>query len=166
MWYHEFYHAVMWLCLFFRIFLVLLHLSSDVLTITSNPKPNFVLMLADDLGIGDIGCYGNDTIRYMSNNFSDNIVTVWHFNEMLKKSVLLIMKCPDLVTCGTKAESLLYETQWLYLSLTVNIHPWFFSQSCGLSKAPNFQQIIKMYNPICLQPPLGSMLHTLKLTLN
>ncbi|KAM4795699.1 uncharacterized protein WCC33_000776 [Rhinophrynus dorsalis] len=28
-----------------------------------NSKPNFVLLLADDLGIGDIGCYGNDTIR-------------------------------------------------------------------------------------------------------
>lgn len=26
-------------------------------------QPNFVLLLADDLGIGDIGCYGNDTIR-------------------------------------------------------------------------------------------------------
>lgn len=26
-------------------------------------RPNFVLMMADDLGIGDIGCYGNDTIR-------------------------------------------------------------------------------------------------------
>uniref|UniRef100_A0A8C6P2U5 Arylsulfatase H n=1 Tax=Nothobranchius furzeri TaxID=105023 RepID=A0A8C6P2U5_NOTFU len=26
-------------------------------------KPNFVLMMVDDLGIGDIGCYGNDTIR-------------------------------------------------------------------------------------------------------
>ncbi|XP_062390621.1 arylsulfatase D isoform X2 [Sardina pilchardus] len=29
----------------------------------SSPKPNFVLMMVDDLGIGDIGCYGNDTIR-------------------------------------------------------------------------------------------------------
>ncbi|XP_053243264.1 arylsulfatase H-like isoform X1 [Podarcis raffonei] len=26
-------------------------------------KPNFVIFLADDFGIGDLGCYGNDTIR-------------------------------------------------------------------------------------------------------
>ena len=26
-------------------------------------KPNFVVFLVDDLGIGDIGCFGNDTIR-------------------------------------------------------------------------------------------------------
>uniref|UniRef100_A0A3B4UR28 Arylsulfatase D-like n=1 Tax=Seriola dumerili TaxID=41447 RepID=A0A3B4UR28_SERDU len=28
-----------------------------------NAKPNFVLMMVDDLGIGDVGCYGNNTIR-------------------------------------------------------------------------------------------------------
>ena len=26
-------------------------------------RPNFVVFLVDDLGIGDIGCFGNDTIK-------------------------------------------------------------------------------------------------------
>ena len=26
-------------------------------------RPNVLLIMADDLGIGDIGCFGNDTIR-------------------------------------------------------------------------------------------------------
>lgn len=28
-----------------------------------NPKPNVVIFLADDLGYGDLGCYGNDKVQ-------------------------------------------------------------------------------------------------------
>lgn len=27
-------------------------------------QPNILLIMADDLGIGDLGCYGNHTLRY------------------------------------------------------------------------------------------------------
>lgn len=30
---------------------------------TNGQKPNILLIMADDLGIGDVGCFGNDTIR-------------------------------------------------------------------------------------------------------
>ena len=42
---------------------LLLVAGSDVTGEVVDKKPNFVLMMVDDLGIGDIGCYGNDTIR-------------------------------------------------------------------------------------------------------
>uniref|UniRef100_A0A673BCG1 Arylsulfatase H n=1 Tax=Sphaeramia orbicularis TaxID=375764 RepID=A0A673BCG1_9TELE len=43
--------------------LLVLAAGSDVAGPEVDRKPNFVLMMVDDLGIGDIGCYGNDTIR-------------------------------------------------------------------------------------------------------
>ncbi|XP_060039084.1 steryl-sulfatase isoform X2 [Erinaceus europaeus] len=47
-----------------RPFLLLLPLLLLSRTRSHNPKrPNFVLLMADDLGIGDPGCYGNKTLR-------------------------------------------------------------------------------------------------------
>ncbi|XP_017279306.1 arylsulfatase H [Kryptolebias marmoratus] len=42
---------------------LLLLAGSDVTGEEMDKKPNFVLIMVDDLGIGDIGCYGNSTIR-------------------------------------------------------------------------------------------------------
>ncbi|XP_073701575.1 arylsulfatase D [Garra rufa] len=47
-----------------RFFAGLLVLFQSSLCVTNaDSRPNFVLMMVDDLGIGDIGCYGNETIR-------------------------------------------------------------------------------------------------------
>lgn len=43
--------------------LLLLLLGVSCASSQDNNKPNFVLMMVDDLGIGDLGCYGNKTLR-------------------------------------------------------------------------------------------------------
>ncbi|CAL8265859.1 unnamed protein product [Lota lota] len=43
--------------------LVLMLGGGDVSGAHADPRPSFVLIMADDLGIGDVGCYGNTTIR-------------------------------------------------------------------------------------------------------
>ncbi|XP_042260914.1 steryl-sulfatase [Thunnus maccoyii] len=41
----------------------LLLLEVSCVSLQESNKPNFVLMMVDDLGIGDLGCYGNKTLR-------------------------------------------------------------------------------------------------------
>ncbi|XP_040888625.1 steryl-sulfatase [Toxotes jaculatrix] len=43
--------------------LLMLLVAATVASLPKNSKPNFVLMMVDDLGIGDLGCYGNKTLR-------------------------------------------------------------------------------------------------------
>uniref|UniRef100_UPI00398F3842 steryl-sulfatase n=1 Tax=Pristiophorus japonicus TaxID=55135 RepID=UPI00398F3842 len=42
---------------------VLLHLAIGNLVQSASIQPNYVVIMADDLGIGDLGCYGNRTLR-------------------------------------------------------------------------------------------------------
>ncbi|XP_034533845.1 steryl-sulfatase isoform X1 [Notolabrus celidotus] len=43
--------------------LLLLLLEASQASPQESRRPNFVLMMVDDLGIGDLGCYGNKTLR-------------------------------------------------------------------------------------------------------
>eukprot|EP00058_Branchiostoma_floridae_P020949 XP_002606439.1 hypothetical protein BRAFLDRAFT_67691 [Branchiostoma floridae] len=55
--------------------LVWLAFLSATLTLShGNDRPNFVFFVADDLGIGDVGCFGNDTIRVEEMDWSVGVV--------------------------------------------------------------------------------------------
>ncbi|XP_038133996.1 steryl-sulfatase-like isoform X2 [Cyprinodon tularosa] len=43
--------------------LLLLLLMGESVLLQANIKPSLILMMLDDLGIGDLGCYGNTTLR-------------------------------------------------------------------------------------------------------
>lgn len=51
------------LCKTFGAFLILIFCIFLFETRASNPSPNFILILIDDLGWGDLGCYGNDFVE-------------------------------------------------------------------------------------------------------
>ncbi|XP_056414828.1 steryl-sulfatase isoform X2 [Hyla sarda] len=46
-----------------KLLLLLTFLSTVNVFSATKLKPNFVLIMVDDLGIGDVGCYGNKTLR-------------------------------------------------------------------------------------------------------
>ncbi|XP_052607577.1 arylsulfatase L isoform X2 [Peromyscus californicus insignis] len=56
------HHPHLWNCLA-ALLGVFLSLEPVTCLDTSQSRPNFLLLLADDLGIGDVGCYGNSTVR-------------------------------------------------------------------------------------------------------
>ncbi|XP_029379639.1 steryl-sulfatase isoform X1 [Echeneis naucrates] len=47
----------------FPLQLLLLLSGVSCVSLQESRKPNFVLMMVDDMGIGDLGCYGNKTLR-------------------------------------------------------------------------------------------------------
>ncbi|XP_058886007.1 arylsulfatase D isoform X1 [Acipenser ruthenus] len=47
----------------FAVLLLLCSIEYLIASDHTDARPNFIVMMVDDLGIGDIGCYGNNTVR-------------------------------------------------------------------------------------------------------
>ncbi|MGH0142776.1 UNVERIFIED_CONTAM: hypothetical protein FKN15_041498 [Acipenser sinensis] len=47
----------------FAVLLLLCSIEYLIASDHTDARPNFIVMMVDDLGIGDIGCYGNSTVR-------------------------------------------------------------------------------------------------------
>lgn len=48
----------------FLLFLLICQCAINSVKAYSASSPSVILLMADDLGIGDLGCYGNRTLRY------------------------------------------------------------------------------------------------------
>lgn len=68
---------------------------SLLIIVHGSEKPNFLILYADDLGIGDVGCFGNDTIRTP------------HIDSICRKGVKLSHHLAAAATCTPSRAALL-----------------------------------------------------------
>ncbi|XP_041055248.1 steryl-sulfatase-like isoform X2 [Carcharodon carcharias] len=73
----------------------LLHLPIGNLGQSANKQSNYVLIMADDLGIGDLGCYGNTTLRTP------------HIDSLAKDGVMLTQHIAAATLCTPSRAALL-----------------------------------------------------------
>ena len=105
-----------------------------ILPALNNAKPNILILLADDLGYGDLGCYGNDSVQTpnIDSIGKDGIKLTQHLTASSvctpSRAALLTGRLP--IRTGTKLSCLCsplwdnYVCVWcsdVYISLTVDL---------------------------------------------